>query len=498
MLSRKELERIKASILPSVEDNSKLERKKELKKKSEDRLKNWPNTLEALRLKKESFLKDREAEEEAKRQEIDREVKNCIGFILYGCVLIVFFLFTFVQEAEIRRKARLDAIRKANDLIYAQTDKMKLLKSQKLYADVIATRFEQADFKKKVKEDELAIDRDYHQKTLQEVARLKAIEEAKVEKTKKLVGEIKVARVEQLEEVRRTRDEIRRREQEDGIAMKNKAIASLEAEHKELEEKKKIAAANNIRMLKANSDLKSIKQQIQAEERAAEAERDAQVEGIEARKIALKRLEKERFERSQMSRQKMIDAAVEQLAKRSNADNALLDRQVQEQKDKDDQKFNDKLAKQEREYEETVASRNAQIQKKKLEAARQKEEDDRLAEKWRRENEEAIQREKEKVLRAKEATVACKMTQKMDGDAVRRKREEDRQREIEQTRFLQSIDISDESRFVELCQAEIERNMKLGRPVYTLLKALEYSAPPLLPAKTIPIDRANVKANRDN
>lgn len=74
VMSRAELDRIRASILPSVEDNSKIERKKELKKKSEDRLKNWPNTLEALRIKKESFLKDREAEEELRRQEIDREV----------------------------------------------------------------------------------------------------------------------------------------------------------------------------------------------------------------------------------------------------------------------------------------------------------------------------------------------------------------------------------------------------------------------------------------
>jgi hypothetical protein len=74
LISRSELERIKASILPSVEDNSRIQKKRALKEKSEARLKNWPNTLEALRIKKESFLKDREAEEEARRQEIDREV----------------------------------------------------------------------------------------------------------------------------------------------------------------------------------------------------------------------------------------------------------------------------------------------------------------------------------------------------------------------------------------------------------------------------------------
>lgn len=83
IMSKAELERIRASILPSIEDNSKIERKKALKKKSEDRLKNWPNTLEALRLKKESFLKDREAEEELRRQELDREV-------IYLCMRLTF------------------------------------------------------------------------------------------------------------------------------------------------------------------------------------------------------------------------------------------------------------------------------------------------------------------------------------------------------------------------------------------------------------------------
>jgi hypothetical protein len=493
MINRSELERIKASILPSIEDNSRIERRKELKKKSEDRLKNWPNTLEALRLKKESFLKDREAEEEAKRQEIDREV--CVKYSSwlprgFNCAVNL-------QEAEIRRKARLEAIRKANDLIYAQTDKMKLLKSQKLYADVIATRFEQADFKHKVHQHDKEIDADYHQKTLQEVARLKAAEEEKVAKTKKLVDEIKAQRVEQLEEARKRRADILEAERQNGIDMKEKAVASLEAEMRDLEEKKRAAAANNLRMLKANSDLKGIRQQIIEEERRQEAERDAQVESIEGRKLALKRLEKERFAKSQLARQRMIDAAVEQLAKQSSAADAALEKQVQDLKDKEDRLFHEKLDRQRREYEETVASRTAQVEAKRIAQERDRAEEARLLEKWRKENEDGIQREKDKVARAKDATIACKATQKADGEAVRRKREEDRQREIEQTRFLQSIDVSDESRFVELCQAEIERNIKLGRPVYTLLRALEYSAPPLLPAKTVPVDRQNVKGNKN-
>jgi hypothetical protein len=400
------------------------------------------------------------------------------------------------QEAELRRNARLDAIRKANDLIYSQTDKMKQFKSQKLYADVIATRYEQIDQKERVKEEEKKVDAEYHEKTIKEVARLLEIEKSKVEKTKVLVGEIKNARFEQLDEVRRIKEAQRQADFEHGQEQKEKAIKSLEAELKANEEKKKIAAANNLRMLKANSDLKSIRLKIQAEEREQEAMRDAQVAGIEARKVALKRLEKERFEKSQLARQRMIDAAVEQLAKKSHGENALLNRQVQEQKDKEDKAFQDKADRQAREYAETVASRTEQVERKRAQMEKQKIEDDYLVAKWRKENEDGIQREKDKVQRAKEATIACKATQKMDGEAARKKREDERRDEIEQTRFLQSIDISDEGRFIELCQAEIERNIKAGKPVYTLLRALEYSAPPLLPAKTIPVDRSKIKENR--
>jgi hypothetical protein len=75
VMTRAELARIKQSIAPLQEDHSRVERKKELKTKSEERLKHWPNTLEALRLKKESFMKDREGDAEAERQEVDREVR---------------------------------------------------------------------------------------------------------------------------------------------------------------------------------------------------------------------------------------------------------------------------------------------------------------------------------------------------------------------------------------------------------------------------------------
>lgn len=76
VLTKAELERIRAEarIGETPQTTAENQRKAELKRKSAERVKNWPNTLEALRLKKESAAKEREAEEELRRQEQDRQV----------------------------------------------------------------------------------------------------------------------------------------------------------------------------------------------------------------------------------------------------------------------------------------------------------------------------------------------------------------------------------------------------------------------------------------
>lgn len=77
ILTKAELERMRAEarLGGSGADSKEQQRKAELKRLSNERVKNWPNTLEALRKKKESFIKEREEAEELLRQEQDREVR---------------------------------------------------------------------------------------------------------------------------------------------------------------------------------------------------------------------------------------------------------------------------------------------------------------------------------------------------------------------------------------------------------------------------------------
>lgn len=96
VLTKAELERMRAEarIGGQAAESKEQKRRAELKRLSNERVKNWPNTLEALRKKKESFMKEREDAEELRRQQQDKEVlKQCIliqvNFTKYFAVGII-------------------------------------------------------------------------------------------------------------------------------------------------------------------------------------------------------------------------------------------------------------------------------------------------------------------------------------------------------------------------------------------------------------------------
>lgn len=362
VLTQSEIDRIKASVLPPAATAN--NRKAELKKLSEERLKHWPNTLEALRKKKESFLKDREDAAELVRQQID------------------------IEEAEKRRVDRLEAIRKANDLIYEQTDRMKLLKSQKLYADVIHTRFKQIDRKQEVKEGLKVEDAKFHEIILETVKRGEEEEAAKIAKREREIELMKQSRVEQIAEVRKAREEKARLIREDGLRMKAIAQEQLLEDIQKHEEKIRRGKEATIKLVAANEQMKLERREKMEEERLKALEREAEVEVIEHRKRALKQLEKERFDKSQLTRQMLIDAAVHQLSLKQNQEDTIMQKQGQEIKDREDKAIQDKQDKADKDWEVTVQSRTAMIQRKEAFKKAQKEQDDMMAAKWKRENEE--------------------------------------------------------------------------------------------------------------
>lgn len=259
---------------------------------------------------------------------------------------------------------RLESIQKANEMIYDQTDKMKMLKSQKLYADVIATRFEQIDRKQQEREKQLLIEQQFHENILRQIEKGELDEKMKAEKVKAQIEVIKTTRKEQLEETRKKKEELERLSREEGLRLRKEARERYEEDLRNQELRSRMIAESNIKTLKANEELKEVKLQLQKEEAAKLAAREAEAALIEKRKNDLKYVEKRRFEKSQEMRQTLIDRAVEGLSQSLNKEQTIMNKQMLEIKEKEDKKQSDKDEKKRKEWEDIVNSRTAQTLRK--------------------------------------------------------------------------------------------------------------------------------------
>lgn len=465
IIDYKDIARMRATAENRLEDTSKIERKEQLKKLSEDKVKRWPNTLDAMRLKKERFVKEREDEEEAKRQEIDR------------------------QEAEIRNTKRLESIERANMLIYNQTDKMKNLKSQLQYADVLHTRKSQIEVKIKASEFEKVDSIKHHEAILKEVERLDNIENDKIRHREGLVKAISKTREDQLTDVRARRSAIEEANYKAGIAMKEKAQRLVEDMQQADIDHQKYIDTTNASMVVANSKIKAERARIKEAEDKAMADREAEVEDIDNRKKALKALEKRRFEKSQETRQRMIDAAVEQLTKKGNKEAAIMQKQADEIRDRENKTIADKAARLEKQKQDIFLSREEQMKSRDDMLRAMHEEEANMIKRWKEQNEFEIQKEKDKVARAHKLVADIKSIQYSEGQYQQKKRVDDKLAQIERDRLLMAKIGSDDQKFGEICKSKIEEYSREGKTTYTIHRAMESVQMELVPAKLIKVDR---------
>lgn len=446
-ISRSDLERIKNSVKPETQDSFK-DRKAELKKKSEDRLQHWPNTLEALRKKKESFLKDKEDALEEQRRKVDEE------------------------DAELKKQQRLEAIKRANQLLYEQTDKMKVLRSEELYAKVIDERKEQLAEKQHLKELEKQKEREFHESLKARIKKAEDDEQLKMEQEWKKRQDVTQQLNEQVIS-RKTKKEIEainhKRMQD---AMLLTAQRELEAEKQAEEEYRLRCKKGNEDMLLANDELLVIRNEILDRQKLDEEKRLREVELIEQRKIARKALEQRKFEKAQETRQKMIEAAVKTLTEKSSHDEARLEQQVQQQKDKIDKQEKEKEEKKAKEWTNIVQSRAELLAFKASKAAKEKEDNARIAEMVKEQAKLEELKEKEAEEKAKEIVANIKAAQVAEAIAAQRKKAEERMMQLQADNAIKERAKQEDEQFLAVAKQEIERLAKEGKSTYTLQKAM--------------------------
>ena len=138
-ISRRELMNIKAMVAPPVHTDHQKD-KLERKALSDARVSKWPNTLEAMRRNKEEARQRRLDAEEAERLKEDKRL------------------------AAVRAQERKVRDERANRMIYEQTDRMKVLKSQLMFSDIVAHRDRQIEEKKYWGAMEKEMDKMWHQR----------------------------------------------------------------------------------------------------------------------------------------------------------------------------------------------------------------------------------------------------------------------------------------------------------------------------------------------
>jgi len=111
--------------------------RQELQEKSKARISQWPNTMHALRRKREEERIGRLEEEEIDRRRID------------------------AMEYELQQQTRLRAIERANKHAHESQDQVKAFHSKLLHADVLAEREIQLQLKQRKADNEKAMQKDW-------------------------------------------------------------------------------------------------------------------------------------------------------------------------------------------------------------------------------------------------------------------------------------------------------------------------------------------------
>jgi hypothetical protein len=456
LISKDDLNRMKSSILPSTENFSREQKNKHLKKLSNDRVKNWPNTLEALRKKKESYLKEKEEIEELKRQELDRE------------------------EAELRRKTRLEAIDRANNLIYEQTDKMKYLRSQELLSDVVYSRGYQINEKTQRKQQERTTEQLHHQEILRQIKENEEIDRKKSEQKIKKMNEVSQSRREQLVTLRQARQKELAEAEAIGLELKQEAQKQIEIEHKLRQEKYAHRIEKNQMMLQTNQELALIRQEYQRLDDENQKRCEEEREVIENRKKVRKALEIRKFEKAQLTRQQIINAATKALEEKMNSEDRRLEKQQEELAQREEQTLMKKLTKQKQDWNSILESRERQIEQRQAAKEKTRQEEVKLFEEMNETIQSLEEKEKEKMKKMREMTSDVKRSQLLMSSQRAAEKEEERLIQQMRDKAIEDELRDNDEKFKRICLSEIERYKADGKPVLPLYRALEHKAPEIM------------------
>ena len=387
------------------------------------------------------------AEEEKARREIDR------------------------KEAELQKKKRMEAIARANTIMYEQTDKVKNLRSQQMYSDVLFEREEQIKERAVMEMWEKEKEEAYHSDIMRQIAEGETREKAEHSARKLKATTIAKSQKAQLEEYRDNYLGRLRTEKRDGELIQQKALSDADEDVRSAEERVLKAKLQMKEMQLANQQLKRLKFEQQLVEQKEEERRQSDLTRKEYLVVERHRMEKARFDARQATKQKLIDKASEELRNRINTEDARLENQVEAMRKREDDL-------------EALKRKNIALQKAAIDQSRQQQLEARLAVKEREEddiqNMVAAWKAKNVEIEEEEATDAegrrrknrdIRATQEGQINDHKRERKTTKADQLAYDEHIRAGMMEDDLKYRALAAEEIVKARESGRATYMLEKA---------------------------
>lgn len=454
VLSIDELQRIKdsCSLSNTKTSTDKTKDREALYQKSQQRVKNWPNTIHALRKKKDEDRIRRLEEEEIKRRQMEAE------------------------EEALQMELRNQTIEAANKAIYENQDRVKCFKSKMQMCEIMEERQQQEKLRKKKKKIDEQIEKQWEELERQQLAekddktRIALEKEYKkkmknAEDVNKQLDDFKMSYIKKLQEEMLEGELLKKQVEEDLEKERQKELNRI-LRNKELQEEQK----------RANQRL----QEIADENRQKEIEEEKKVEDFALKKDRRDKLRRDKEEQKrkqkQMERQKLIDRQIEYLHNKVSNEDKILNKQINEAEEKAAKLYEEQEKKKEAMKNAIEKSRQQQISRKRQEKDAEVQEDKDFKEYWKIRNEElqeaeAIEREDERQRNRELADFL-----KSQKDQKVKEAEEEFRREQRAATKTQALIDQQEKHFYSYAEKAIDEMKKEGKNVTPLVLELKAQA----------------------
>jgi hypothetical protein len=424
------------------------QRKAALRKQSQNRYKNWGNTLEALRDKKKKDRVRRLEQIEAAQRVIDQE------------------------EASYQEQQRRAAVDRANRLQFQDCERVKTFQTALSMANTLKERQAQIMINRrkkvaKAKEDQMWF-RIQEDNIKAQIAREEQEELRRQEKSKGVAR----MQLEQLAEVRERQKQARIEEILDGE--RNKAIAKEAVEEAEEMERLRIARMkeNNMEYMRANIE----QQKIKDERRKLEEQEEKKIAEYAAEQERLENLRKEnelaKFKQKQARFEAMLSRQHAHLKALRDAETNRVEEQVKQVKERDDALFQAEQERIKRQQEATQLSRQRQLERKRQEAERERMEDEVMAMEFDRRKQLLDQRDLEVERKTTENNIRNQQVLKGQMVEKRLRAREARLELMEEAATIQQQKQVDDQIFMDYAQQCINDFASRGRTVVPMKLAL--------------------------